>query len=131
MNAFLDAFFIIFHSVLIIFNLSGWIWKKTRKLNLLVLGLTAFSWFGLGIFYGFGYCACTDWHWQVRYNMGLYDMPNSYVKFLLDKFTGLDWNTQLVDTATLLLFIAAVLVSLYVNIKDRKRRKANAAAPDA
>jgi len=27
--------------------------------------LTAFSWFVLGIWYGWGYCVCTDWHYMV------------------------------------------------------------------
>jgi hypothetical protein len=61
-----DSFFIIFHSVLICFNLFGWIPKALRKWNLFSLILTTFSWFILGIFYGFGYCFLTDWHWEVR-----------------------------------------------------------------
>ena len=126
MHAFLDVFFTVFHSVLIIFILSGWIWPKTRKLNFLAICLTGFSWFILGIWYGFGYCFCTDWHWQVRYAMGIFDMPNSYVKFLLDTITGLNWSARLVDTATLLLFISALVTSSYVNIRDwrnKRRRK--------
>ncbi len=126
MYIFLDIFFTAFHSLLILFNLFGWIWRKTRKLNLITLGLTGFSWFGLGIFYGFGFCFCTEWHWQVRYSMGLYNMPNSYVKFLLDRLTGLDWNADLVNTATMVLFIAAVLCSVYVNIRDWKNRRKSA-----
>ena len=118
MYAFLDVFFTAFHTILIIVNLVGWIWKKTRKLNLTCLGLTAFSWYALGIFYGVGYCFCTDWHWQVRRKMGHYDMPGSYVKFLMDRLTGLDWNTQLINNATVLLFFTAVCASLYVNLRD-------------
>ena len=58
----LDIFFVIFHSVLIAFSLAGWIWRKTRKAHLAVLSLTMISWFVAGIWYGFGYCPCTDWH---------------------------------------------------------------------
>ncbi|MBT3271653.1 MAG: DUF2784 family protein, partial [Spirochaetales bacterium] len=53
-----------FHSCVIIFNLTGWIWRKTRIPHLILIGLTAFSWFVLGIWYGFGYCPSTDWHWR-------------------------------------------------------------------
>jgi len=51
----LDVFFLVFHTLLILFILSGWIWKRTRKANLVVILLTAASWGILGIFYGFGY----------------------------------------------------------------------------
>ena len=65
-----DIFFVIFHSALIAFNLAGWIWRKTRKAHLVVLSLTMVSWFVAGIWYGFGYCPCTDWHWQVKKKLG-------------------------------------------------------------
>ena len=122
--SFLDIFFIVFHSLIVVFNLTGWIWAKTRKWHLGLIVLTAFSWFVLGIWYGWGYCFCTDWHWQVRIELGDYTMPHSYMKFLLDKITGLDWNAFLVDKITLLTFVAALGLSLYLNVDDwREKRK--------
>jgi hypothetical protein len=120
--AFLDRFFFVFHSFIIIFVLFGWIWKKTRVANLIVILLTAFSWFILGIWYGFGYCFCTDWHYQVRTKLGYYDMPPSYVKFLIDTLLGTDVNPKLVDIFTLTFFFLALIVSIYVNIYQRLRR---------
>ena len=117
----LDIGFVIFHTVLILFNLLGWIWQSTRPWNLATLLLTAFSWFLLGIWYGFGYCPCTDWHWQVRRELGYTDMPNSYIKFLIELFTGFDVNATLVDTVTVILFSLALSISLYVNYRDFKR----------
>lgn len=111
----LDIFFLVFHTVLILFNLFGWAWKKTRRLNFITLFLTAFSWFILGIWYGFGYCPCTHWHWLVRRELGHYDMPASYIKFLVDLFTGLDVNAVLVDWGTGIAFGLAFIVSIYVN----------------
>ena len=49
-----DIFFFVFHSMFILFVLVGWAWKRTRLAHLVVVGLTALSWFGLGIWYGFG-----------------------------------------------------------------------------
>lgn len=120
MDQFLDKFFIVFHTVIIFFNLFGWIWKKTRKLNLISLSATAFSWFFLGIWYGFGFCFCTQWHWQVRMRLGMTDMPNSYVKFLIDEITGLDVHAGFVDTMTLVFFLLALAVSIIVNVRARK-----------
>jgi len=118
--AFLDIFFFVFHSAIIIFNLFGWIWKKTRKANLILLLLTAFSWFVLGIWYGFGFCPSTEWHYQVRMQLGETDMPNSYIKFILDSLTGLDFNAKFIDICTLAFFLIALTASIYTNIKDWK-----------
>lgn len=114
----LNVGFITFHTVLILFNLLGWIWKSTRPWNLVTLLLTGFSWFFLGIWYGFGYCPCTDWHWQVRRELGYTDMPDSYIKFLIELLTGLDVNAALVDMATVVLFFLALIISSYVNYRD-------------
>lgn len=121
MYAFLDKFFLLFHSGLIAFSLFGWLWKKTRAANLIVLLLIAFSWFGLGIWYGFGYCPSTEWHWQVRMKLGFYSMPKSYIKFLVDSLTGLDTNAKLVDMATLSFFTMTLLASITANVKSWKK----------
>ena len=120
----LDKFFLVFHSSIIIFNLSGWAWKKTRRANLVLLLLTAFSWLVLGIWHGIGYCPCTDWHWRVLEKMGREGLPASYVKYLLDQITGLDFNARLVDTMTAILFVLALAASVYTNVRDYKRRDA-------
>jgi hypothetical protein len=118
----LNAFFISFHTGLILFNLFGWIWKKTRMINLFTLLLTLFSWVVLGIWYGWGYCPCTDWHWKVRRNLGHVDMPSSYIKFLADKLTGGDWNAQTIDMLTLIFFALALATSLWLNIRRAKSK---------
>ena len=53
---FLNIFFFVFHTVFTLFNMGGWAFPKTRKLHLITLSLTAFSWFILGIWYGWGFC---------------------------------------------------------------------------
>ncbi|MBC8462604.1 MAG: DUF2784 domain-containing protein [Deltaproteobacteria bacterium] len=123
MYALLDKFFFVFHSFIIVFNLLGWIWEKTRVANLIMLLLTAFSWFILGIWYGFGYCFCTDWHYQVRMKLGYFDMPSSYVKFLIDSLTGLDINAKLVDIFTFTFFLLALIASILINMQDWRNRR--------
>lgn len=116
---FLDYFFMVFHSMIVIFNVFGWIWKKTRKLNFIILLLTGFSWTVLGIFYGFGYCPLTDWHFKVLRKLGEYDLPNSYIKYLIDRLLGLDVNADIVDLMTLIVFIVVFAISLILNLRDR------------
>jgi uncharacterized membrane protein len=122
MYTFLDKFFFVFHSTLIVLILLGWAWKKTRLVNLAIILLTAFSWFFLGIWYGYGYCPSTDWHWQVRAKLGIYDMPSSYTKFLVDSFTGWDVKQKTVDIITLILLIGALTASLHANIRTWRKR---------
>jgi uncharacterized membrane protein len=123
MYTFLDKFFFVFHSTLIVLILLGWAWKKTRLVNLAIILLTAFSWFFLGIWYGYGYCPSTDWHWQVRAKLGIYDMPSSYTKFLVDSFTGWDVKQKTVDIITLILLIGALTASLHANIRTWRKRR--------
>ena len=115
----LDIGLLVFHMVLILFNLIGWAWAKTRRLHLLVLTLTFLSWIGLGFFYGLGYCPCTDWHWQVKRQLGETGLPASYVKYYLDIVTGMDWSPQVVDLAVLILSLSSLGVSVWLNWRRR------------
>jgi len=123
MYEFLNLFFFVFHTSIILFILFGWIWRKTRKANLALILLTAFSWFILGIWYGYGYCPCTDWHWNVRIKLGIYDMASSYVEFLIETFTGWDVSRKFVDMIALIFLAAAFLASITTNLRDWKKRK--------
>ena len=121
MLIFLDIFFIVFHSSLIVFNLFGWIWKKTRKANLITLSLTGASWFILGVFYGIGYCPLTDWHWNVLVKLGNTDIPNSYIKYLIDRLFGVDVNVQLVDYSTVVFFFLALGLSIFFYLRGKRK----------
>jgi len=115
----IDIFFVLFHSSLILFNVLGWIWKRTRIWNLITLGLTGASWFILGLIIGVpGYCPFTDWHFTILEKLGETNLPNSYIKYLADRLTGLDINPSLVDNVTLYTFISATVISLFLNIRD-------------
>ena len=115
----LDIFFVIFHSSLVLFNIFGWIWKKTRIYNLITLGLTGASWLFLGMLVGTpGYCPLTDWHFSVLEKLGKTDLPNSYMKYLADRITGLNISGTLVDNVTLYSFLAAIVISVLLNIRD-------------
>ncbi len=115
---FLDNFFLVFHAILTIFGLTGWILKKTRKVHLGYMLLTGFSWVGLGAFYGLGYCPLTDWHWQVLAALGRTDIPRSYVKYFLDTITGLDFDAMLVDVTVAACFATALIISIGLNLRD-------------
>ena len=123
MYQFLNYFFFVFHTALIVFNTLGFIPKKTRKLNLITLSLTAVSWFVLGIWYGWGYCVCTDWHWTVREHLGLFDNDISYTHFLARKITGIDFSQKATDIFTAADFFTSFALSILLNLRDFKRNR--------
>ncbi len=120
---FLNIFFFVFHTAFTLFNVVGWIFRRTRKIHLVTLSLTAFSWFVLGIWYGWGYCFCTDWHWDVREKLGFNDHSRSYIHFLIFKLTGVNCDPSIVENLTLVVFSISFALSLWFNIRDRNRAK--------
>ena len=113
----LDIFFFGFHTILILFNVFGWLVPRWRSMNFISLSLTAFSWFILGVWYGWGYCFCTDWHWRVREILGYQDMSSSYIHFLILKLTRVDISTSLVEVYTVVIFFTAFIISAYLNVR--------------
>jgi hypothetical protein len=82
--------------------------------------LTAASWFGLGLCYGWGYCLCTDWHWQVRSRLGFEDPP-SYIQLLIREVTGIVLDVRAADILTVITFATATLLGVTLSIRDRLR----------
>ena len=120
MLEFLDLLFLWLHIVIILFNLFGWIWIKTRKIHFMVVLATLFSWLILGIKHGLGYCFLTDWHWHVKYKLGETDMPASFVKYFLDRYTIFHLSANTVDWITGVSFGLAILMAIYLNFIRKK-----------
>jgi hypothetical protein len=120
----IDIFFILFHSSLILFNLFGWIWKKTRLLNLIVLLLTGASWLILGLIVGtLGYCPFTDWHFRILEKLGESNLPYSYLKYLAHRVIGMEFSAEIVDKVTLYGYIIALGLSLWLNFRGEWGRR--------
>ena len=118
----LDFAFTVLHLLIIGFNLFGWIWRPLRKAHLVLVLLTAASWLGLGFWFGIGYCPITDWQWRIKRKLGETDLPASFIKYFTDKVTGADLDAGLIDLITVVFFVMAAAVSVYLNILRGKRR---------
>ena len=116
----LNYFFFVFHTALILFNLFGWLFPKTKKLHLISLLITLFSWGIMGIWKGFGYCFLTDWHYRILRKLGERDMPSSYISYLMEKSPVWLPDAALTDTLTLVLTILAFLCTIWVNFFAKK-----------
>jgi len=119
----IDHFFFVFHGGLILFILIGWIWRRTRRIHLVAIGLTFLSWSGLGIFFGWGYCPCTDWHWEVKRKIGETNLPKSYVKYYLDKLSSVTWEPIMVDIVVMILSLLILALSIWLNLNDYKSNR--------
>lgn len=121
MDEFLNVAFFAFHTLWIAFNCVGWLWRQTRPIHLITVGLTAASWLGLGAYYGWGYCPCTDWHWQVRARLG-YSDPASYTQLLIHVLSGIELRQRDADAITAAVFILVTVLTIALNVRDRRRR---------
>lgn len=122
----LDGFFFAFHTVLVLFNVIGWIPKRTRRLNLICLVVTAVSWFVMGAWNGIGYCVLTDWHWQVRQALGIHDPEGSFIELLIVKLTGWHAPAPFVQISAGIVFVAALVASVIVNIRQSRLPRGSA-----
>lgn len=120
MDHLLDAAFFAFHTAWIAFNCLGWIWRRTRPWQLVTLSLTAASWFGLGAWYGWGYCPCTDWHWSVRARLGYQDPP-SYIQLLMRQLTGIELGVTAANALALGTLVGAALLGIALTIRNRRQ----------
>ena len=123
MLSILDFIFLWLHIIIIVFNLFGWAWVKTRKIHLFVVAGTLFSWIILGFRYGFGYCFLTDWHWDVKYKLGETNLPASFIKYFLDTYTWIDLPARSVDIITVVFFGVAIALTIYANFRRPRSLK--------
>lgn len=116
-----NYFFFVFHTLLILFNLAGWLVPRWRRGHLIALLLTVFSWTILGYWKGWGYCPLTEWHYQVLEKLGHSDLPASYVGFLWEQMTGIRFSSHRIDLLTLSFTLLALIASLWVNFWREKK----------
>lgn len=121
----LDLFFFFFHTGLILFNLLGWCHPLTRRWHLLTLSLTLVSWIGMGAWYGWGYCICTDMHWRVLRELGENGLPYSYITYLVERISGFSPSARTSDIAAVLGVLLPLLLSLYLEWQHRKKKRSS------
>ena len=119
---FIDVLLSLLHVVIILFNLSGWIFPATRKVHFISIVITSFCWFILGIWFGWGYCPLTEWQWRIKERLGETNLPASFITWFVNKITGMHFGDTFINLLTLILFISAMIVSVYFNfLKPRKK----------
>jgi hypothetical protein len=110
----LDIACFVLHTLLIAFNIVGWAWRRTRLPHLICFGLTAVSWFLLGAWYGWGYCICADWHFQIRRELGHADVDSSYVQLLSRHVCGLPLSRDAADWIAGIVFVLIAVATAII-----------------
>ena len=111
------------HVLLIVACLIGWIFPRTRKAHLILMGMVVGCWFLLGLKYGIGYCPLTDWHWQVKQKLGEGSLPNSFIKYLWDHIFATPISPKAADILTFGAFFVSLIPALYLNWVGKTNRK--------
>jgi hypothetical protein len=107
-DLYLNHFYHAVHLAVIALSTFGWLWSRFHVLHVALLISILLSWGVAGIFYGFGYCFLTDWHWEVRRRLGIRDDPHSYTKLLFDAVTGREIAPFIVDFVTVIGLVIGV-----------------------
>ena len=76
------------------------------------------------VFYGWGYCPCTDWHWQVRARLG-FDDPPSYIQLLIAELTGVELSPGAANAVAVITLVAAAIPSVALRVRERRRSTAS------
>lgn len=119
----LDLGLSLLHVAVVLAVLTLWIPKATRRFHLVLVGVTAVSWLGLGLVYGIGYCFLTDWQWEVKRWRGETGLPRSFIHYALTRWLGLPLRATTSDVLTGLGFALATCLSMVVNLIDWRRSK--------
>jgi len=83
----------------------------TRFAHYILAILILVSWYGLGMIYGFGYCVITDTQWKIKKLLGQQPHTEYYIKYLMDKATGLDTNPNKINMVTTYTYFAILIIS--------------------
>jgi hypothetical protein len=60
---------------------------------------------------------------MVRRHLGYHDESRSYIHFLILKLTGANLDPQLVERGTLIVFIISFMLSIWLNVRDRRAKR--------
>ena len=111
------------HMIVLLGNVLGWIWPKTRQAHRVLILLTLASWFILGIWKGWGYFVLTDWEWDIKRMLGEKGLPHSFTAYLANNILGLGIGRKDIDLITVLGLIVGILGAIGVYYWERRMRR--------
>ncbi len=119
----LDIALNIIHVLIILFCVTGWLVPRWRRAHFVILITILFSWFVLGIWKGWGYCMLTDVQWRIKHSLGQQNLPDSFIKYSVDKIAGRDIPSRLINPVIYCLFFTSVAGALYFRFVKKLAKK--------
>lgn len=114
-------FFHLIHLSLVGFTMTGWLVPRWRKAHLVSLAIVWASWLLLGLYVGhLGYCPLTDWHWQVKRQLGEFLLPPSYIEYLYWQAGGGDVPDKRMANIIAAAMGFVTLLSLGIGLRNRR-----------
>lgn len=107
----LNIVFHVLHLSIIFFFLFALLFEELRMVHFVLSILIFLSWFGLGAFFGFGYCLVTDIQWKIKRLLKQEPTTEYYVKYMIDKVTGLDTNPVFINRMTTYIYFIILTIS--------------------
>lgn len=83
----------------------------------MAIGATLFSWIVMGAWRGWGYCLCTDYHFQIRRELGIHQGESSYTQLLLNQWPGVSVSRQFADNLTVGTLVLILIATMVVWIR--------------
>ena len=122
MLTFLNIFFDILHSGVLVFVVIGWIPPSWRKWHRIFLAVVLFSWLVVGTALGtIGYCFLTDWHWDVKRELGETRLPSSYTQYIFNNWFNLGFGRKVSNWITAIGLVGPVLISILFWFNEKRQ----------
>ena len=103
------------HAIVAVACVFGWLIPGAEKLHFALILMIGFSWYGLGLQYGVGYCVLTDWQWRVRQRLGCTPEHGSFVQLLLERASGMHLDSRQVKRFAYTVYWISAAISIYIN----------------
>lgn len=64
-----------------------------------------------------GYCPLTDWHWDVKRELGEANLPASFIKYQVDQIFDVDSDRNFIDLITVLGLVFGFSMAIFFRLK--------------
>ena len=110
----------ILHLIVIALNAFGWTVPRLRVPSFICQLLTLSCWMGFGIVKGWwGFCPLTYLHWQELESMGVMNLPQNYITYIVKLWFGWHMNSDFAAGLVAGCFGMAVLINITLLRKGR------------
>ncbi len=111
--SFLSIFYHGLHLLVIGLNAFGWTLPRLRLPSFICQLLTLACWVGFGLFKGWwGFCPLTYLHWQELESLGVMNLPQNYITYIVKLWFGVNMNSDFAAGLVAGVFGMALMINI-------------------